>query len=510
MRLLIAALFIVVLGSCVKGKRFTGAPFDSTYYTENHRPQFHFSPAKNWTNDPNGLVYYEGEYHLFYQYNPYGDTWGHMSWGHAVSKDLVHWEHLPLALNEYQDPGTGDSTMIFSGTVVVDKDNSSGLCNGKDCLVAIYTSNVHKDNQGLRQHQSLAYSNDMGRTWERYDKNPILDIQRKDFRDPKVFWYEPKQFWVMALVIPDKYIVRFYTSKNLLDWSPLSEFGGMGDTTRIWECPDLYEVPVENESGKSKWVLSLSGGHPQGPAFVGMQYFVGNFDGERFTLDDPKQPNLYVDYGKDFYAGIVVNNLPAQARNPIMIGWVNNWTYANQIPTSPWRGAMSIPRVLSLRNTYNGYRLIQHPVQSVYNQHGNEVIDLNQPLGKSMEFEVIIILRSAQRAGVTILKNENEETVIGYDVKTKELYIDRSHSGVIGFNKEFPTIERVKVSPVNDQITLSIFVDQSIVEVFINGGELVLTEQIFPTHDKVFYKTWSDNGGASIATVAWELNSVWR
>src|SRR6478609_6557592 len=234
---------------------------------EQYRPQYHFSPQKNWTNDPNGLVYYDGEYHLFYQYNPYGDTWGHMSWGHTVSKDLLRWEQLPVAIEEYPDPATGDSTMIFSGTVVVDKNNSSGLCSGKECMVAIYTSHVHKDGEGKRQHQSLAYSNDKGRTWKRYDKNPILDIQRKDFRDPKVFWYEPQQKWVMALVVPDEYKVQLYQSKNLLQWDLMSEFGKVGDTTRIWECPDLYRLPVENEPGKSKWVLSLSGSHPAGPNF---------------------------------------------------------------------------------------------------------------------------------------------------------------------------------------------------------------------------------------------------
>ncbi|MFM8834600.1 MAG: glycoside hydrolase family 32 protein, partial [Cytophagales bacterium] len=172
-------------------------------YSEQYRPQIHFSPAKNWTNDPNGLVYHEGEYHLFFQYNPYGDTWGHMSWGHAVSKDLMHWEELPLAIEEYQDAATGDSTMIFSGTVVIDKENTAGF--GTNAMIAIYTSHVHKNNEAVVQHQSLAYSTDKGRTWKRYEKNPILDIQRKDFRDPKVFWLESQQKWVMALVVPDFY-----------------------------------------------------------------------------------------------------------------------------------------------------------------------------------------------------------------------------------------------------------------------------------------------------------------
>ncbi|HNV28255.1 MAG TPA: glycoside hydrolase family 32 protein, partial [Cyclobacteriaceae bacterium] len=323
---------------------------------EKYRPQFHFTPEKNWINDPNGLVFYEGEYHLFYQYNPFGTMWGHMSWGHAVSRDMINWEHLPIALEEYLDPTTGDSTMIFSGTAVVDYTNTSGLCEGKDCMIAIYTSNLHKDNQGLRQHQSLAYSNDKGRTWKWYDKNPILDIQRKDFRDPKVFWYEPQQKWVMALVIPDLYVVQLYESKNLLKWDLMSEFGKVGDTLRIWECPDLYELPIEGQE-KTKWVLSLSGSHPAGPTFVGMQYFVGDFDGKTFSSEQTTP--LYLEHGKDFYAGIVFNNMKNRA---VMLGWVNNWTYGNQIPTKIWRGAFSIPRELTLVETTKGLRLSQHPV----------------------------------------------------------------------------------------------------------------------------------------------------
>lgn len=510
MKWLIVSSIVIILFSCVKSPRRHGPIVESLYYSEKHRPQFHFSPLTQWMNDPNGLVYYEGEYHLFYQYNPYGPAWGHMSWGHAVSKDLLHWEHLPVALAEYPDPATGDSTMIFSGTVVVDKNNSSGLCNGKDCLVAIYTSNVHKDNQGVVQHQSLAYSNDHGRTWERYTKNPVLNIQRKDFRDPKVFWYEPQQRWIMAVVIPDLYKVRFYQSTNLLDWTQVSEFGGIGDMTRIWECPDLYELPVENQPGKSKWVLSLSGGHPQGPAFVGMQYFVGEFDGTKFTPDDPEQAPLYVDYGKDFYAGIVFNNLPKEDNRTIMIGWVNNWTYGNQLPTAPWRGAMSIPRVLSLRMTDAGIHLLQRPVQSINAARGKELIDLTEDLGKALELEVVIDLLQSRQAGISILKNEKEETLIGYDAERQEIFLDRTHSGDVAFHKDFPSIERVKITPVDGRITLQIFVDQSILEVFINGGEQVLTEQVFPTQAKSQFRTWATEGGASFNVRAWEMKSTWR
>ncbi len=510
MRLFIVLFAAMALVSCVKGKRYPGPIEDSLYYAESHRPQFHFSPPNNWMNDPNGLVYYEGEYHLFYQYNPQGNTWGHMSWGHAVSTDLVHWENLPVALEEYRDPSTGDSTMVFSGTVVVDNNNTSGLCDGKDCLVAIYTSHVYKGTEGIVQHQSLAYSNDQGRTWDRYEKNPILDIKRKDFRDPKVFWHAPQQHWVMALVIPDQYKVRLYSSKNLIDWSQMSEFGRMGDTTRIWECPDLYELPIENEPGKTKWVLSLSGSHPQGPAFVGMQYFVGEFDGTKFTPDDPQQPNLYVDYGKDFYAGIVFNDLPKEDRRTIMIGWVNNWTYGNQIPTSPWRGAMSIPRVLSLRRTAAGIRLLQQPLEAVNKVLDNELIDLYQDLGMALELKVTIHVRQSPQAGISLLKSDNEETLIGYDATTQELFLDRTHSGDISFHKDFPSIERVKVYPVDGEITLQIFVDHSIVEIFVNGGEQVLTEQIFSRPGKHAFSTWTTAGGASITARAWKMRSAWK
>ncbi len=501
--LLIPVLF---LASCVKGPRYARPADDSTWYAEPHRPQFHFSPEKNWTNDPNGLVYYEGEYHLFYQYNPYGDKWGHMSWGHAVSKDLLAWEHLPLAIAEYENPAH-DSTMIFSGTVVVDKNNTSGLCDGKDCLVAIYTSNVHKDNKGLLQHQSLAYSNDQGRTWTRYEKNPILDIQRKDFRDPKVFWYEPAKQWIMALVIPDLYKVRFYASSNLINWNQTGEFGPLGDTTRIWECPDLYPVQIENQPGKQKWVLSLSGGHPAGPAFVGMQYFVGEFNGNTFVPDDPKQPARYVDYGKDFYAGIVVNNNPGQ--DPVMIGWVNNWTYANQIPTHPWRGAMSLPRVLSLRQTSGGLRLAQRPIAATYALHQKEIIDFTSPHPKTSHLQIVLYPRASADATIHIVKSDSSETLITYDPVRQVVALDRTHSGLVSFNKDFPSIEKAEVAPINGAVTFDIFIDQSIIEVFVNDGLTVLTEQVFSPAENVTVYTTSETG-AEFNRLGWRMKRTWK
>ncbi|MEK6781410.1 MAG: glycoside hydrolase family 32 protein [Bacteroidota bacterium] len=511
-KLILCSSILILFASCQKNQ-----PSETETVTdkEKYRPGYHFTPEKNWINDPNGLVYYEGEYHLFYQYNPYANTWGHMSWGHAVSKDLLHWQHLAVALEEYPDPPTGDSTMIFSGTAVIDKNNTSKLCDGKDCMIAIYTSNLHKDNQGLTQHQSLAYSNDKGRSWKRYDKNPVLDIKRKDFRDPKVFWYEPQQKWVMVLVIPDVYKVRFYESKNLLEWKQLSEFGPLGDTTRIWECPDLYELPIETNPGKTKWVLSLSGGHPQGPKFVGMQYFVGQFDGTSFTPDDPKQPASYVDYGKDFYAGIVYNNIPKEDGRTIMIGWVNNWTYANQIPTSVWRGAMSVPRKLSLKETENGIRLIQSPINEIASLRGEEVTD-SLASESSAEIELELNTERSEEVGIKLFKSVGEETIIGYRVKDQVLFLDRTKSGNVNFNPDFASIEEVKLKPMNGKIKLHIFIDQSIIEVFANDGEATISDYVFPetltsgqAGADYNIETYSKGGSRAPVFKLWKIKSVW-
>ncbi len=503
-KIIVYSVILICVARCQSKKSTEN---EMSNYTEKYRPAYHFTPEKNWMNDPNGLVYYQGEYHLFYQYNPYGNTWGHMSWGHAISKDLLQWEQLPVALEEYPDALTGDSTMIFSGTALVDKNNTSGLCEGKDCLIAIYTSHVHKNGEGKTQHQSLAYSNDKGLTWKRNDKNPILDIQRKDFRDPKVFWYEPQQKWVMATVIPDLYKVRFYESKNLLEWKQLSEFGPLGDTSRIWECPDLYELPIENNPGKTKWVLSLSGGHPQSPKFVGMQYFVGRFDGTNFTPDDPQQSAIYVDHGKDFYAGIVYNNIPKSDERTIMIGWVNNWTYGGQLPTSPWRSAMSLPRVLTLKETESGLRLIQTPITEIANLRTEMIIDSTFSIGTA-EIELDLDTENSEEIGIRVFKSGDEQTVIGYRIKEQILFLDRRNSGNVNFNPDFASIEEVKLKPVDGKIKLHIFIDQSIIEVFANDGEATISDYAFPEQLDYKIETYSKGGKAPLFKL-WKLKSVW-
>ncbi|HEV7282057.1 MAG TPA: glycoside hydrolase family 32 protein [Pirellulaceae bacterium] len=276
---------------------------EAVTYDEPYRPQFHFTPPRNWMNDPNGMVYYDGEYHLFYQYNPEGDRWGHMSWGHAVSPDLVHWEHLPLALAEE------DGVMIFSGSAVVDWKNTSGFgVDGKPPLVAIYTGH-----QAGRQDQRIAYSVDRGRTWTKYDGNPVLDLKMADFRDPKVSWHEPTSRWIMTVALPAEQKVHFYASNDLKSWKFTGEFGPAGMTQGLWECPDLFELPLESppgstrEGGGSKWVLivNINPGSPAGGS--GCQYFIGEFDGSRFVADPiPPLREEFVPEGKvltDFEGG---------------------------------------------------------------------------------------------------------------------------------------------------------------------------------------------------------------
>jgi fructan beta-fructosidase len=502
-RISLAIVALITLASC-KSTENRSDKTTSQAKLEEYRPVYHFTAPKNWINDPNGLVYLDGEYHLFYQYNPFGNDWGHMSWGHAVSSDLTSWENLPTAIEEFQNKDKDSTlTMIFSGSVVVDSENTSGLFAEaqKDGMVAIFTSHVHNGKEGLAQHQSLAYSLDRGRTWKLYDKNPVLDLGMKDFRDPNVFWYAPQQKWIMAVVKPLEYMVQFYESKDLKVWKLMSEFGNRGDVTKIWECPALFEVPVHGSSEK-KWVLSLSSGHRQ-KNFLAMQYFVGDFDGKSFTAQKQEEV-LYVDEGKDFYAGIPFNNLPPSHKKPVMIGWINDWEYAGKIPTSPFKGAMSVPREMALKNTSAGYRLVQNPV-SMTKRYGKSIRKQNLKVaeavllemkGEAYEITTKINLGTAKKTGIRLLKSKGEETVVSYDIATGMLSVDRTKSGNVSFSPRFPSIEQVAVQPENGILTLHILVDRSIVEVFANDGMQVLTDFVFPTRHEGAVELFAEGGEA--------------
>jgi fructan beta-fructosidase len=472
-------------------------------YKERFRPQFHFSPALNWTNDPNGLVYYDGEYHIFYQSNPYENKWGHMTWAHAISKDLVHWQHLPLAIKEEK------GIMIFSGTCVVDKNNTIGFGkNGAIPMVAIYTG--HTDNN---QSQCLAYSFDKGRTWKKYAQNPILDLHKKDFRDPKVFWYAPKQYWVMAVVLPLEHKVQFYRSQNLLQWSLLSEFGPAGDLNGVWECPDLFQVPVANEINKKKWVLTNS-------ISTTMQYFVGEFDGVSFHNENPAGVILRPDEGPDFYAAISYNQLPA-AQKPVMVGWANNWQYANDIPTTPWKGAMALPRELSLKKDGGTWKLAQKPADNIEKLKNELLVDesvlvsdekVYDTTGTQLEIEADI-QPSQGKSGVQLAVGDGHYVEIGYNSVTQKMYTDRAHCAGQSFNKNFDKLSyfETPVTLKDNRLLLHIYFDNSIVEVFANNGETVMTMQVFPGENDKSVALFSNGGTAKFNNIKiWRMKSAWE
>ncbi|WUO34911.1 GH32 C-terminal domain-containing protein [Streptomyces sp. NBC_00286] len=816
---------------------------DTPTYTETYRPQFHFTPKKNWMNDPNGLVYYKGEYHLFYQYNPNGNSWGDMSWGHAVSKDLVHWEELPLALSH------DDEEMVFSGSAVVDWNNTTGFGTKKNPpMVAIYTS-AYKE--GGKQAQSLAYSTDRGRTWTKYQGNPVIDIGSDNFRDPKVQWHAPTKSWLMTVSLSAEHKVRFYSSKNLKDWELQSEFGPAGATGGVWECPDLFPLAVDGDPDNIKWVLVVNinpGGIAGGSA---AQYFIGDFDGKKFTADDkgsytppvgtvvqdfentgfgewtttgtafgqgpaagavdgqegvegfdgkglansfhggdgttgtlsspeftvdspylnfkigggrhpheagtvmdstppegtvladfeggtygdwtatgeafgtapatgtlPGQQGVsgflgdglantflkgdsstgtltspeftidkkyvnflvgggnhpagsdnatavellvdgqvvrsatgkdaealnwaswdvgdlagkkaririvddntggwghlnvdhivlsdtqarrvsqetsvnllvdgkvvrsatgadsetldwasfdvrpyagkkariqvvdmntggwghvladqftaaekpaksvvqradWADYGKDYYAAVSWENAPGGKR--YMIGWMNNWDYGQSVPTSPWRGAQSVPREMALRTVDGQVRLTSKPVGSVKSLRqmrpatasGITVKSTSKPLisrgakGKALDIEATFSLKDADRFGLKVRTGAGgEETVIGYDATTQELYVDRTRSGVGDFNSTFPGVQTAPLKAKNGKVKLRILVDWSSVEVFGGNGEAVITDQIFPDPASTGVEVFAEGGTATLDHLrAWQLKSVWR
>ena len=497
-------------------------------YQESYRPQYHFTPPQNWINDPNGLVYLNGEYHLFYQYNPFENTWGHMSWGHAVSKDLLRWDHLPVALQEFDNPDGKSKTMIFSGSAVVDKANTSGLCppGTSDCLVAVYTSHVHEDGKGTAQHQSLAYSTDGGRTFEQYTGNPVLQLNSRQFRDPSVFWYAPGKKWVMAVVKPNQHLTMFYESKDLKSWSLMSSFGKVGDTSRIWECPALVEVPIEGEPGKTKWVLFISAGHPQEGA-IGMQYYVGHFDGRQFILDKaspaakPPLYSSYVDWGKDYYAAIPFNNLPATHKKPVMLGWMNNWEYARKLPTKPFNGLMSVPREIGLRRIGTELHLVQQPIAGVATLRGAAITQpkftvangtpRNVPVASATAYELACTFTpgTARLVSIDLTQSAGRYIRLTFDATDKtQAYVrlDRTQSGQTSFAESFASVESAPVRLVDGQLTLRVLVDASSIEVFINEGERVISNLFFPDGPTTGLKVTATGGNAAIQNLTvWSL-----
>lgn len=467
---------------------------------ENYRPAFHYTPKHNWMNDPNGLVFIDGQYHLFYQYNPYGITWGPMHWGHAISKDLRVWEELPIAL--FPDSlGT-----IFSGSAIYDKDNTSDLGSRENPpLVAVFTYNqqfFEYSGGASGQSQGLAYSLDKGLTWQKYAHNPILkNLNERDFRDPKIIWYAPQEKWVMSLAVNKK--ISFYSSKNLLQWQYESDFGeGVGAKGGIWECPDLIPLRIAG-SGKKKYLLLVSLNPGAVNRGSGTQYFVGDFDGKAFTLD-PKfkaqlqhninrkeSPAEWVDYGADNYAGVSWSNLPDQ--RTLSIGWLNNWDYGQMTPLQPWRGAMTLPRELSLIETKDRYVLKSTPARELQSLV-KKTIKLD-PLTVNGQYDVFagqkadtfpqyvqLQLNSQAPGRIDIeIGAGKEKSRLTIDRNKMQILFDRDKSGLTNFSDKFVGVQRAPLRWQSDNIKLEFYVDKSSIEIFMNDGEVVFTNQIFPT-----------------------------
>lgn len=474
-------ILLMLVPGCTKEEEVVGVTTTvlSLKNEEDSRPSVHFTPLKNWMNDPNGLVYYKGEYHLFYQYHPGGNKWGPMHWGHAISTDLFNWKDMPIAL--FPDANGA----VFSGSVVVDSANTAGFKTGTESpMVAVYTS------AGDRQSQSIAYSNDKGRTWVKYLKNPVLPNPGiNDFRDPKVFWNAATANWIMSLATGHE--ISFYSSSNLKEWKFESAFGkGMGAQGGVWECPDLFPVRIDNTT-EIKWVLlvSLNPGGPNGGSAT--QYFVGNFDGKKFTPDDTTIS--WVDYGTDNYAGVTFANIPPTDGRRISIGWMSNWVYAELVPTTTWRSTMTLPRELRLTKTDNRYKLVSSPVSEL-NKYivGLENIDvrnnqdvLNQSAIVSGSYVLGFTADFSTNDTLSVtFGNPVEKLTLLFDVKNNMVSIDRSKSGPNAFHPFFNNTIRAELGRIADNSTfdVKVIVDKTSVELFWNSGRQVMSALFFSSY----------------------------
>lgn len=442
-----------------------------------YRPSFHFTPHKNWINDPNGLVYFEGEYHLFYQYNPHGKNWGHMSWGHAVSTDLVHWEELAIAMPE-------KDYMIFSGSVVVDWDNSSGLGDGNaPPLVALYTAYRQSPE---RQSQHLAYSHDRGRTWTDHPGNPVIDLDLEHFRDPKVFWHAPSDAWVLVVALAREHKVQIYRSSNLIAWALASEFGPAGSTSGQWECPDLIEVPIEGEQGTA-WALKVDVDKDFVCGGSGTQLFAGSFDGFTFTALPGQAPQT-VDFGPDFYAAQSWSDLPEDADGPLWIGWMSNHLTGKDYPTDPWRGAMTVPRQLYFKRRGESLVLAQKPARLVRDNlpafavegelAGGQRLRMGQA-GALFLGQAAFSVREGSRGALSfsVSGEEGSGIEVVFDFDGREIRLRR------GAHPDLPAeaFAAASRSPMPDGENLSFLIvnDRSSVEIFVDDGTSVLTACYF-------------------------------
>ncbi|SOE23615.1 fructan beta-fructosidase [Spirosomataceae bacterium TFI 002] len=513
---LLIPIFSILFG-CNNGKVVEDAT-TSSLYQENHRPQFHFTPEANWMNDPNGMFYKDGEYHLFYQYYPDSTVWGPMHWGHAVSSDLVSWKHLPIGL--YPD----SLGYIFSGSAVVDLYNTSKLGTAENPpIVAAFT---HHNMDGERaqtndfQTQSIAYSLDGGTKWTKYKGNPVIPNtdKIKDFRDPKVIWHEPSKSWILTLAAYEK--VKFYSSPNLIDWKFLSDYGIKGDT-RLWECPDLFPIKVEG-TDETKWVLIVSIQKDAPNAGTATSYFVGEFDGKEFKSD--VKNHKWLDWGTDNYAFVTWDNLPKDDGRVLGIGWMSNWQYAQIVPTEKWRSAMTLPRELKLIESKSGYLLQSSPTKEflalrgetttldVMNITEEKLLEGNFKASQSeLNFTIDLKKTTANTFGLKLQNDLGENLLVKFDKTKGKMYVDRSNSSKEKFSEDF--FKKDHSAPINfgkEKLNVRMIIDAASIEIFINEGEVSFTSIFFPTKKFDTMSLFAEKGTWSINnTKIYALNSIW-
>lgn len=501
-------------------------------YKEQHRPQLHFSPPTHWMNDPNGMVFFDNEYHLFYQYYPDSTVWGPMHWGHAVSKDLTHWEQLPIAI------APDEKGYIFSGSAVVDWDNTSGFSDdGEPPLVAMFT---YHDPVGEKsgaidfQSQAIAYSNDRGRTWTKYEGNPVVPNPGiRDFRDPKVIWDGDNDQWVMVLAAQDQVI--FYTSTDLKSWRSLSQFGkNQGAHGGVWECPDLFPVTIKG-TGEQKWVLlvSINPGGPNGGSAT--QYFIGEFDGKSFRLDQEFGAEMarqarkdtagvaacWVDYGRDNYAGVTWSDSPRENSGRVFMGWMSNWDYAQVVPTKLWRSAMTLPREFQVKTTAKGPRLFQNYPKELNELRGekHEVAISASPgnpqdLGVDpQKLEIILEAATSNTGsfGFELANSKGEIYRIGYDADKQAYFSDRTKSGDLGFSEKFaPAVHYAPKQMEGVLINMHLIFDVSSAELIADDGLTAITDIFFPSEDFTTIRFFKEEEGMGIQRLeVYPLEGIW-
>jgi sucrose-6-phosphate hydrolase SacC (GH32 family) len=463
-------------------KSFTLSDSFDTENREKYRPAYHHTPLYGWMNDPNGMVYKDGIWHLYYQANPYGSKWQNMTWGHSTSTDLINWDHHANAI---EPDGLGT---IFSGSSVVDKNNTAGF--GENAIVSLFTS------AGVSQMQSLAHSNDNGMTFEKYAGNPIITLS-SEARDPNMFWYEPTGEWILLLAHAQEREMLIFASHDLKNWELRSSFGkGLGAQEGVWECPDMFPLKVEG-SNKTKWVL-LCNINPGGP-FGGSatQYFVGDFDGKTFTPDldtNGNVPTKWMDYGKDHYATVSFSDAPANRR--VVLGWMSNWQYAAEVPTQQFRSANTLPRDLHLFTGKDGQIYLASAPSTETSalrgeltarggkaQLSSEARNYTLPTANDGICEIVIDLtaNSGSTVTATISNSKGEKCVVTYDEKKRTLSFDRRESGLTNFSQDFPSVTVAPIRKSDNKIQLRLFLDRCSAELFYNNGEAVMTNLIFPT-----------------------------